>query len=451
MGTASHAAFCYASCWRLCACKYFLPTRTSMKRIATTLIAITAAGASLLSACDENDVTSDPVSVTRDDQGYEVDPEGQWLTGDVHVHATGASNDTGGDSTLPAIKSTAIERGLDFVVLTDHSNSTGSDPSTRDEDPELYNQGPEFVFWDEAAALSDAGSFILVSGNEISPVQALISPTEPRGHIGCIPRTLGDDFDTDSRFTDRPPGDVTGGDSLAEARDRGCFTVVNHPYSTFAVHIAYDWTDLGYDAIEVWNGTASLDSDDTDNYNAWRCDLLAGRQVTPIAGSDNHRVNIEPPGDLTNPPLGHPATAVFASDFSWPAIVSALDDGNVALVEGDSMLTLDGYDSDKRRATGSEIRIFRMRGALDTRAAQDATLRLIRATGCDDPRPATDKRPEITDEVLQEWTVSPGDSFDHDIVINASTGVYTATLLTKEPVYTQPAQYSALSRAIIVE
>lgn len=423
-----------------------------MTRRRIRIFSLTFTALAALSACDDGTAGADinePVS--RDDQGYEVDSDGQWLVGDVHVHATGASNDTGGDSTLEAIKATAIDRGLDFVVLTDHSNSTGSDPTTRDEDPDLYNQGPEFVFWDEAATLSEAGSFILVSGNELSPVQSLDSPTEPRGHIGCIPRTLDDSFDTESPFVDRPPGDVTGGDSLAEARDRDCFTVVNHPYSSFAVHIAYDWTDFGYDAIEVWNGTASLDSDDTDNYNAWRCDLLAGRAVTPIAASDNHRVNIEPPGGLTDPPLGHPATAVYAEDFTWPAIIAALDDGNVALVEGDSMLTLDAYDSDKRRARGSDIRIFRMRGELDKRAAQDATLRLIRATGCADPRPSTDERPSVTEEVIQEWTVSPGDSFDHDIVVDASTGVYTATLLTKEPAYVLPAQYSALSRAIVVK
>src|SRR5690606_15787840 len=67
---------------------------------------------------------------------------GQWWAGDFHVHATGASNDTGGDSLPEDIAMVAQQRGLDFVVLTDHSNSTGSDPSTTDEDPLLFNMGP---------------------------------------------------------------------------------------------------------------------------------------------------------------------------------------------------------------------------------------------------------------------------------------------------------------------
>jgi len=96
--------------------------------------------------------------VDRDPAGFERPPAGEWLLGDLHVHATGASNDTGGDSHPAAIAQRAKEMGLDFVVLTDHSNSTGSDPSTTDEDPILFNQGPEFVFWDEAAALSVPGS-----------------------------------------------------------------------------------------------------------------------------------------------------------------------------------------------------------------------------------------------------------------------------------------------------
>src|SRR5690625_3732232 len=103
-------------------------------------------------------------------EAWADDPQGEWLPGDLHVHSTDASNDTGGDSTPEAIAQEAQELGLFFVVMTDHSNSTGSDTTTTDEDPELFNQGPEFVHWDKAKELSIAHEFILVSGNEISPV-----------------------------------------------------------------------------------------------------------------------------------------------------------------------------------------------------------------------------------------------------------------------------------------
>ena len=39
---------------------------------------------------------------------------GRWWVGDLHVHASGASNDTGGESTPEALKARALEQGLDF-------------------------------------------------------------------------------------------------------------------------------------------------------------------------------------------------------------------------------------------------------------------------------------------------------------------------------------------------
>jgi hypothetical protein len=393
---------------------------------------------------------SDTSSIARDDQGFEFEPERIWLSGDLHVHATGASNDTGGNSTPANIKTTAVERGLDFVVLTDHSNSTGSDPSTREEDPELYNQGPEFVYWDRAAELSEAGEFLMVSGNEISPVESLDSPDEPRGHVGCIPRDL-DDFDTDSSFTDRPPGDVTGGSGLEQANERGCFSILNHPYSSFAPHIAYDWTNYNYDAMEVWNGTAFLESDDMKGYDAWRCDLLQGRMVTPVGASDNHRINIALPGELTNPALGQPQTAVHAESFEWPDIIAALDEGRVTIFEGESRLYLDAYDDDKRLAEGADITQLRLRGTLDGEASQAATLLLRRAVSCDDPRPENATAPDIEEEIVEEWTIEPGDSFDEVVEVPGDSGVYTATLFTRKPEFLSAARHSAMSRAIVIE
>jgi hypothetical protein len=118
---------------------------------------------------------------------WEVDPAGQWYRGDLHVHATDASNDTGGDSYPSDIKQKAQEAGLDFVVLTDHSNSTGSDPDTTYEDPALFNMGPEFPYWDSAAMLTDLGNFLMICGNELSPRHP---GSEPTGHIGCLPFNL---------------------------------------------------------------------------------------------------------------------------------------------------------------------------------------------------------------------------------------------------------------------
>lgn len=378
---------------------------------------------------------------------FEPDPPGQWIAGDLHVHATGASNDTGGDSHPEDIAAAARALGLGFVVLTDHSNSTGSDPTTTDEDPALFNQGPEFVWWQRAPALSEPGVFWLVSGNELSP-RAPEDAVAPVGHVGCIPRTLGGGFDTVSAFVDRPMGAVTGGEAVQQALERGCFAIVNHPYA-LAPWIQYDWTRRDYDALEIWNGGGGgYDADDVAGRDAWRCDLLAGRAVTPVAASDNHRVHQPPPGGTLDPALGWPTTAVFAREASWAGVIEGLDAGRVALYEGASRLYLDGYDDARRRAEGEGTRVLRLRGVLDP-AARAGTVRLTRAHGCDDPRPA-DTPPTVAEEVLIEQAVTPGEPFDLRVAIEGAVGVYSATLLTTPPGPLRGSRYAALSRAVVI-
>jgi len=387
--------------------------------------------------------------VARDDAGYETDPPGAWFEGDLHVHATGASNDTGrsgqpGNSFPENIAAVARERGLDFVVLTDHSNSTGSDPSTTFEDPALFNMGPEFPYWDTAAALSEPGVFLMVDGNELSPRH----PTDfvRTGHVGCIPPDL-ESFPLGGAFVDRPMGTVDLADTLAQARARGCFTVLNHPYG--AVWTSADWSSFDYDAMEVWNGGLGFGWTvfDVAAHAAWRCDLLAGRPVTPLATSDNHRVFIPEPGSLGDPALGWPRTAVFARELAWPAIVEGLRAGRVALHGGESRLYLDGYDADRLRAEGPDLRRLRLRGRLDPDALP-ARLRLTRAVGCDDPRPGTGD-PVVLEDVLLNREVAPGTGFDLEVAVAGEPGVYTATLI---PAPVLGAIYrTALSRALVVE
>ncbi len=391
--------------------------------------------------------------VERDPQGFEVDPPGHWYDGDVHVHASGASNDTGGDSTPQAIAKVARERGLSFIVLTDHSNSAGSDASTTHEDPALYNQGPEFPFWDEAVALSVPGTFVMIDGNELSPVSYIqdgdqkIPPdgtSAPRGHVGCLPKNLAT-FQRDGAFTDRPPGLVSGGQVLAQARARGCFTVVNHPYGP-TTWVRYDWSDMGYDAMEIWNGGMGYDVTDQRATDAWRCDLLAGKATVAIGASDNHRVHKPEPmttDDPLNPRLGWPRTAVWAAELTWPALMAGLQAGHTVIHEGQSFVQLDGYDADKRRAQGQTLRWIRVRGKLDPQGLA-TRLQVRRATACQDPRPGLDP-PVVTDALVLDQKVAPGGSFDVPMAINGEVGVYTAVL--------QPDaedRYGALSGALVV-
>lgn len=371
---------------------------------------------------------------------WEADPPGAWYNGDLHVHSTGASNDTGGDSYPSNIKEKSIEIGLDFVVLTDHSNSTGSDPDTTFEDPNLFNQGPEFTYWDSARILSDPNSFLMICGNEISPR----SPNNnlETGHVGCIPINLNS-FDKDYVFTDRPMGTVDGANTLMQASEAGCFKVINHPYSINR-WIAYDWSSFDYDAIEVWNGTIGYDNFDGFAYRAWICDLLAGRQVTPVGGSDTHRVFTPAPGQSLDPALGYPTTMVYAESLTWDNIMNGLQEGNVAVVEGESRLFIDDYTEGKCRANQEDVSFIRLRGKVDANLV-NPILTLYHFTDCMDPRPATTAYPTPTENILKVISLSPGASFDEGISIEGSKGVYTA-ILSGDGYH-----YWALSRAIIIE
>ena len=380
-------------------------------------------------------VTTDAPTFLR---GEPTDP---WWSGDLHVHATGASNDTGGDSPPSEIARVARARGLAFVVLTDHSNSTGSDVNTTDEDPARFNQGPEFPYWDEAARLSEPGVFLMVDGNELSPVSDEPQIIEPRGHIGCVPSDL-ETFDRAGAIIDRPRGVVTGGAALVQARDRGCFTVVNHPYG-LAPWIMFDWTDRGYDALEVWNGGNGFDAADEAAWQAWRCDLLAGKRTTPIGASDNHRVLREPPGEVLHPALGWPSTSVRAPALAWPAVIAALRRGDVALHEGESRVFIEGYDATGLWSSDGPWSWIRVRGRLDPAAGQ-SRLRLSRATACEDPRPST-VAPTVTDTPLLERAVDPGTDFDIAVPVEPTDpGVFAATLLRS-----LPSHYGALSRGLV--
>ena len=352
---------------------------------------------------------------------------GRWFAGDFHVHSTGASNDTGAESTPERIREVAIERGLEFVVLTDHSNSTGSDTTTRDEDPALFNLGPEFPYWDKAAMLSDE-MFLMVDGNEISPVHE--PPTEPTCHIGCYPLEL-DTFNPNIAFRDRPRSSLTCAEIVPQAREAGCFVTVNHPFVVTS-WMAFDWTTRDYDALEVFNGGAGWDKFDHLAVLGWACDLALGRDTVAIGGSDNHRIETEPPGILANPPLGRPTTWVWSGALDWKGIIAGLQDGRVSVGDTGVALELDVYDAAKRwlglqgdEVASGEVAWLRARGALHNSEGEARKLQFVRVRSgaCNDTRTEfeiTAPEPEL--EVLAEFDVEPGVAFDEAVEVELAPG-----------------------------
>ena len=258
-----------------------------------------------------------------------VHTDAAWLQGDTHVHSM-ESTDADMRSTPTLIRDTALAQGLEWVVITDHSNATGSrahcldDPEPNDcvEQEHLHNLKPEFPTFDTTRSLSD-DQLVMVTGNEASPVD--LTNLTPRGHVNVVPRDPAQ-FDTDWVIADRPSGAVSGGAAIVAAHAHDAMAILNHPFSPGGATpwVEFDWTNMDYDAVEIYNGGGGYDSGDQRGFVAALCDWTQGHPVAFVGASDNHRTFVPAPGDLLNPALGDARTSVLVAELSWPAIVAAL-------------------------------------------------------------------------------------------------------------------------------
>lgn len=254
-------------------------------------------------------------------------PQGSWVPGDVHVHSSLGSNDTDGEG-LPEVLAEAMERaGLEWLIMTDHSNSAGSMHCEDVED--CPNLGPEVV-----DAQWPPGVY---AGSEISLIEDLEETLVPTGHIGCVAEN-GVGFPDLEYFEDRPAGTLEGVDAVAQCHEAGGWAIVNHPFSP-AGWIAYDWSSENFEGIEVYNGGARFDAWDNQALAAWEQRVADGRDLVPVGGSDCHRWGLEPPGEgLLDPALGYPTTWVQVRGNETP--VDALLAGRVVIAEPGTSLEI---------------------------------------------------------------------------------------------------------------
>ena len=267
-----------------------------------------------------------------------------WYGTDLHVHSSLGSNDAGDASTVDAITTVAAERGLSMVVITDHSNSAGSMDCPSGDVEDCPNQGPEFP------ALSIADGTSVQVGVEASPVVSLTGGQEARGHIGCIPRVPAGFLGQTDALIDRPVAEVPGGSAIGWCQRRGGLAVVNHPFSV-AGWLAYDWSSMSYDAIEVFNGGARFDAWDWSAVQAWMCDISEGRPVVPVGGSDTHRIHTPtPPEGPLDQALGYPTTWVWAESSAPAAIMAGLSRGQTIVADPETRLAVKAWtDTDEAR------------------------------------------------------------------------------------------------------
>ena len=344
-------------------------------------------------------------------------PQGEWLAGDLHVHSSVGSNDTDGLGTEEALGPAMANAGLDWLVLSDHSNCTGSMHCEDVED--CPNLGPEGTPGDWPD-----GVFV---GSEISPVADLGAPADPRGHVGCVARN-GRSFVGLESFVDRPLGAVTGGDALEQCLSSGGFAVLNHPFGP-APWVAFDWTSEAYEAMEVYNGGARFDATDAKALERWEEDLAGGRNVIPVGGSDGHRWSQTDPTDLLNPPLGWPRTWVHVREGETP--LDALFAGRVIIAEPGSHLRVHAKNRSVAVGPGEHIQ-----GpvVLHIEASAEAMDRMLQVR-------------EIGVGTLKQWKL---DESVTEVQVELEAGVYYARIFPEGEVQLAEAGV-ALSGAIFVD
>jgi len=352
---------------------------------------------------------------------------GDWYGIDLHVHSSVGSNDTEPAATVPAIAEAARDRGLSLVIITDHSNSAGSMDCATGDVEDCPNLGPEFPAQDEASAASGAG-LTLLTGVEISPIASLEATSEPRGHIGCIPRPNQSLDGVTAPVIDRPAGEVTGGAGVTWCQENGGFPVLNHPV-TLVGHLAYDWTSADYAAIEVFNGSARFDEGDVRTVDAWMCDWAAGREIVPVGGSDCHAPGTaSPPPALLDQALGFPTTWVRSESDEPDALLRALEAGHVRVTDPRTELQMTVDDGATAVGPGQHLQATSDTVSVRLRAAAEAgsvSLQLVEITEdtCVSDTRFVDGEPPVAAPVIHHTEpLEVGEAVERTISVTVGSG-----------------------------
>jgi len=218
-----------------------------------------------------------------------------WFAGDLHAHSghsDGRAKAADGVSVhLPAhrVFDAAHAAGLDFIALTDHN--TDSHWLDVDRLQPYYRR------------------LLLLHAREI---------TTYHGHANAI---------GEHRFHDFRVGAASVADVIGAPAADGTFVSINHPASPDDEScMGCRWSAIDaatlplISGVEVVNGGTKTGP--RAGWPVWVDLLNKGLHVTAIAGSDEHTA------DDTHR-IGTPATMVYASELSEPAIVAGLKSGRV--------------------------------------------------------------------------------------------------------------------------
>ena len=200
----------------------------------------------------------------------------QLLRGDMHAHTTASD----GNLTAIQLMEEALRLGLDFVCLTDHNAFTQND----------------------AIAVAPQG-LTVIPGMEF---------THFKGHCGL----LGVCRPIDNPFCVNTWDEMEN--RLNEAKGRGAFIAINHPFSAQPWEWGLERTT--FDLLEIWNGGTSP-VDNRECIDWWHKQLVQGKRIAVIGGSDFHSTD-------TFRSFACPTTWVYAASKDPQDILTALQNGN---------------------------------------------------------------------------------------------------------------------------
>jgi hypothetical protein len=214
-----------------------------------------------------------------------------WYRGDLHSHTVHSD----GDITVEDRVRGAVERGQDFLAITDHNT---------------VSHFRELDRWPDGITP--------IRGSEV---------TTFHGHLNCFGLREVIDW-----------RDVSRGGGAAriveQAHAQGALISINHPSAfgdPWCSGCHWDFALVDYatiDAIEVWNGRWRMPESDNNGALAFWTDLLdAGFRPTAVSGTDSHSAEED---DYVALPMNH----VHADDRTERSILDGIRRGRVVLSSG---------------------------------------------------------------------------------------------------------------------
>lgn len=229
---------------------------------------------------------------------YEIEytmKRARYLKGDCHLHTV---HSDGSHTPVELVKKVQKQK-LDYMIITDHNTYTSYANLPRKKD------------------------LCIIPGLELTCFQ---------GHFNLlgaeIPIKNGYEFDTLDDLNEL----------LSYAKEQGAVRSLNHPHcKNCGWHLPL--TGFEHECVEVWNSPMRIDNMNTIHW--WHDQLLSGRKLVAIGGSDYHRDYV-----VTNL-LAMPCTVVYAESNTPSDVLDAIRKGHCYVTHNPktSMLELRSGDA----------------------------------------------------------------------------------------------------------